>query len=130
MKQSRRNKLIAAAAATAAGQIINNNNKLTTTILRIAVINEINREVKRKKPMLLRKGSLPTPGQSLWRRIDDDGDELEFFFTAFTRQSFDLLVELASPQLNNHPITPRFGTPQNFFYQDGSLQTVILLRWL
>ena len=38
---------------------------------------------------------------------------MEFsFFTAFTRQSFDLLVELASPQLNIHPITPRFGTPQ------------------
>ena len=90
MKQSRRNKLIAAAAAAAAGQIISNNNKLTTTILRIAVIDEIDKEVKRKKPRLRRKGSLHTPGQSLWRKIDDDGEELEFLFLLPTRDSLSI----------------------------------------
>ena len=49
MKQTGRKKLIAAAAATAAVQIIINNNRLTTAILRIAVINEIDKDVTRTK---------------------------------------------------------------------------------
>ena len=113
LKKNKRNKLIATASASVAAQTAINNNKLINTILRVAVSDEIYRKKRRIKPRFLRKGSILNPKLSVREKVDENGDKLEFLqFTAFTRQSFDLLVELCHESLNNHPTDPRFSTPE------------------
>ena len=48
---------------------------------------------------------------SLWRQVDQIGDEIEFLhFSSLTRESFNLLVELCSAKINNMPLDSRYKT--------------------
>ena len=69
MNRKQRNKRIAAAAATATAHVIIINNRLCYMIKGIAVKHETSLEKSRKKPRLLRKGSLPKSEKSVWRKI-------------------------------------------------------------
>ena len=65
---------------------------------------------ERKSGRYLRGGALPSPKESFWRRIDRIGDEMEFLhFLAFTRESFDDLVNILTPGIissyQNIPLT-------------------------
>jgi len=113
MNNKKRRKVVAMDAAAITTKIVNNNPNLAKVIVNTAVLDQKENR-KKKKPRLLRK-FIPSPTDSIWTKIDRDGDDQELlFFTAFTRSSFNLLVQLITPEIISQPTNPRFDRPQKY----------------
>ena len=60
-----------------------------------------------------RDGTLGNPRNSIWRRTDLLGDDLEFLhFTGFSRESFNQLAALTREGFLKYPIRKRYNSPQ------------------
>ena len=108
------NKHIAAMAAVAAvstmQSIISSNTIAVTAILQQS--SEGN--VKKKTGRYLRSGAVPNRVESVWFKVDNYGDELEFLhFTSLSRHSFNVLCILTEPVLITLPLHRDSGTPRS-----------------
>eukprot|EP00978_Attheya_sp_CCMP212_P029551 scaffold105289_cov71-Attheya_sp.AAC.2 len=77
------------------------------------------RNVPRKKNgRFLRGHALPNPDESVWRRVNTRGDDMEFFhFMGLSHESFNDLAELCKSELLDKPVKPmngktRYGKPR------------------
>ena len=100
-------------------QLLRNFNSVASQVVALVASDEMTviGTGTRRKPQgrCLRSGVLHSIEDSLWRHIDRHSDEKEFLhFSSFSRDSFDLLVEICQEKISCTPLDARYKASKEY----------------
>lgn len=109
---SRKRKILAAFSVVSAAAAGFNSLMATTSSAIAAIVAEESPKDRKPNGRYLRRGCLPKPEHSFWKKLLKDGDDMEWFhFISLSRSSFQDLVKVCGPIVNTIPLRSGCGKP-------------------